>query len=910
MLYITNFVLYFISFSSALLQCGGLAIVDKQVSVDDGPFPYNNIRLPSTILPLEYGVFLHPNITNGKFDYTGWVNIKIKVVQETNLIVLHSVKLKHVLTYVFTKQQHVGVKETLFHEKNQQAIIVLDRNLTLGKVYNFYIAFEGVLNNGLMGFYRSSYKTLKGETKYLATTQFEATGARMAFPCFDEPSLKAYFKITIVREKQHMSISNMPLKSTLDRHDGLLHDTFKRSAKMSTYLIAFVVSEFQCLTSQTSRGTKVRVWTPRDQLSQAKYATEITPKILEKYEHFFGINFPLPKLDLIGVPDFGAGAMENWGLITYRLAALLYDPKNTNTASQQKVTWVIAHELAHQWFGDLVTMKWWNDLWLNEGFATFMMAVGTDSIAPQWKMMDQFVTMNNQLALKMDGLEKSHPISVHVKNPDEIGALFDAISYQKGSSVIRMMRGFLGEDNFVKGLSDYLNKHKYGNAESDDLWKALGKYMNQSKFSLADVMHTWTLQMGYPVITVNKSNGIAYLSQERFISDAKKKNMKTSKNLKWTIPLTFYYQNDNKKRKMWFPLTSSHISLDYSKSLGWLKLNADEIGFYRVDYDTQTWKQLAEQLIKNHTVFSTTDRANLLDDAFQLANNGRRTLTLALDMTQYLTKERDYVPFFSAKNCLEHIGELLYSRDGYEIYQKYLIQQILPVVNVVGWNDDGSDLTRMLREIVLKLAVANGEKSSVNKAKELFKTWMEGKAIAPNLRESVYYVGIKHGGQAEWNLMFNRYKSCIVPSEKDLMRRSLTLTSDKNILGNYLNMTLDDKIIKAQDSCHIIEAIAQNPIGQKMAYGFLCDNWGVLLQRYRHHFKELAKIFMAVFGRGKTTDDLKVADRFFKSHDMGGGKLAAENTLESIKSNINWIQTHETEVVSWLKEHTKRAEKD
>merc|ERR1712180_109033 len=260
----------------------------------------------------------------------------------------------------------------------------------------------------------------------------------------------------MVREGIHTALSNMPVEKEQVRADGLIVTTFQESVKMSTYLVAFVVCDFVSVSAKSSRGIRISVWTPKDQISQAQYAISVAPKVIDHYEDFFNVKFPLPKQDMIAIPDFGAGAMENWGLITYRLTAILYDPQESSAVNKQRVAVVIAHEMAHQWFGNLVTMKWWNDLWLNEGFAAFVQSVGSAYISPDWKMDEQFVTENVQAAMVADAHEKSHPISVEVRNPAEIGALFDLISYQKGSSVIRMMQDFLGHKNMLHGLTNYL----------------------------------------------------------------------------------------------------------------------------------------------------------------------------------------------------------------------------------------------------------------------------------------------------------------------------------------------------------------------------------------------------------------------------------------------------------------------
>lgn len=894
---------------------------------------YNNIKLPKNVIPIKYRVYLHPNITDGKFGFTGNVRILIKVKHATDTIVLHSKKLKLALTEVFEGSNNldpeadywkdtvrVMILSTQTHKKHEQYMIKIGTTLSENRTYVLHIKFDGSLSTGLEGFYKSSYKTKSGKKSYLATTHFEATGAREAFPCFDEPAKKAKFTIIIVRESQHTALSNMPVEKEVLRKDGLLVDHFEESVKMSTYLVAFVVSDYTSLNATTKRGIKVKVWAPRDQIDQAEFAIYAAPLILDYYEKFFKVEFPLPKQDLIAIPDFAAGAMENWGLITYRLTSILYDEKESSSSNKQWVAVVIAHELAHQWFGNLVTMKWWNDLWLNEGFASFVEYIGSNLVNPKWKMMDQFVIDSVQSSLSLDSHKNSHPISVPVKDPSQINELFDTISYDKGSSIIRMMKDFIGSDAFHAGLYEYLDTYKFDNAVSDDLWRCMTK-ATSGKIDVKSVMDTWTLQMGYPVIDVyrdDKDKETAIITQERFntdvkengedtpVADATKKSKNEDKdkspfNYKWEVPLTYYFQHNRQVKRQWFHQNDKSVKISWNRMSGWMKLNADQIGFYRVNYDEDNWKALADQLKKNHTVLSEADRANLIDDAFELAKSDKMTQLQALQLTEYLNNEKAYVPFVTALASLGYIGGMLLLRPGYKTYERYMLQAVRPLVEDLGWEDKGTHLEKYLRGAVLRNAVFHNDSGSVKKARSIFNDWMiKGTRIPANLRSTVYLAGIKYGGQKEWNFMLNQYKTTNYPSEQRKLMFSLTESADPKILRKYLDSSLDDDVIRSQDTCSVIEHIAGNPIGTKMTYKFVKRNWKLLYKRYGTGSFDISSLIKAVFGSLKTKAGLADATKFLSTHPVGSGKLAAKQAIAGVKNHIRWLEKNEREVVHWM----------
>jgi len=472
--------------------------------------------------PVNYELKFEPSFHNFKFN--GTETITLNLSKSTNSIILDAAELTIKKCHAVQGTKIISAKPSI-NEKNERLTIKLAKKIK-GKA-KLCIEFTGILNDRLLGFYKSQYKDKKGRTKYLATTQFEAADARRAFPCWDEPAVKATFDVSLLVDKHLDAISNMPVTSKKNVGSKILYK-FGRTPIMSTYLLYLGVGEFEYLYGKL-RNIKIRIVTTKGNKNKGKLSLDFTKKFLGEYEKYFGIKYPLPKLDMIAIPDFAAGAMENWGAITFREAILLYDPKTSSTRTKQYIAEVISHEIAHQWFGNLVTMKWWNDLWLNESFATFMATKIVNKFYPEWDLWDQFLDDAMLEAMSLDALKNSHPINVNVKHPAQIREIFDAISYDKGGSVLRMLENYVGIENFRKGLKHYLTKHRYSNAEGQDLWKSIGKIAHKP---VETMMKTWIDQVGYPVVNVKRDNSKISLTQKRFLSDGSR----VSKN-KWAIQI-------------------------------------------------------------------------------------------------------------------------------------------------------------------------------------------------------------------------------------------------------------------------------------------------------------------------------------------------------------------------------------
>uniref|UniRef100_A0A452HQA4 Uncharacterized protein n=1 Tax=Gopherus agassizii TaxID=38772 RepID=A0A452HQA4_9SAUR len=456
-------ILNFVGINYALSGERSIENTSFPIATNGQPFPWNKLRLPGWILPVHYDLVIHPNLTS--LIFMGSVKIEVTVVHETSTIVLHSKHLEIISAAIEEEngktQADLKQMKVLEYPPHEQIAFLYAEPLQVDKKYFLSINYIANLSDGFYGFYKSTYKTKDGQTRLLASTHFEPTSARMA-----------NYTIKIQRDGQHSALSNMPKVKTLKLDNNLFEDHFAESVKMSTYLVAFIVSDFQSVSGTTSSGIKVSVYVTPEKLNQARYALEAAIKILEFYEQYFGIYYPLPKQDLVAVPDFQSGAMENWGLTTYRETSLLYDPETSSASDKLWVTMVIGHELAHQWFGNLVTMEWWNDIWLNEGFARYMEFISVDATYPELQVND-YLLGTCFAAMGRDSMNSSRPISSKAENPTQIKEMFDTVSYDKGACILHMLRNFLTEEVFQNGIIHYLKKHSYSNAKNNDLWTSL-----------------------------------------------------------------------------------------------------------------------------------------------------------------------------------------------------------------------------------------------------------------------------------------------------------------------------------------------------------------------------------------------------------------------------------------------------
>ncbi len=817
-----------------------------------------SVRLSKNVVPTEYDIQLRPDLDN--FTFEGLETITLSILKPTKTLTLHSKEIE-----VETAGVGESFAKVSYNQKSETVTFTFPKNIPKGKI-KLTIVFKGTLNDKMRGFYKSCY-SVDGKECHMATTQFEATDARRAFPCFDEPAQKAVFYVSLIVPKGKTAISNTLPVSVAEHEAGYEIIKFSATPKMSTYLLAFIIGDFEYIESKTNNGVLVRVFTTPGKKHQAKFALDCAVKTLEFYDEYFDIAYPLPVLDMIAIPDFTAGAMENWGAITYRESALLVDEDHSSISNKQWVALVIAHEIAHQWFGNLVTMEWWTHLWLNEGFASYIEYLAVDKLFPKWDIWTQFSTHELGSALRLDALLHTHPIEIPVHHPDEIGEIFDEVSYAKGASVIRMLADYLGEEDFRDGLRHYLKKHSYSNTETLHLWQSFEKI---SKKPVAKMMKNWTGKPGYPVIKAQMIKGKINFSQSRFFASpisATKVKDKT----KWQMPINF---KDN-------------------------KVNFGEAGFYRTAYS----KELLEKLklpVENKSL-SARDRLGIIRDLFALAEAGTVPTTDALEFLSAYKHEDNYTVWLELAMGIGRLEALLAKETKIKSKLDELALSLFsPLTSSLGWTkkDNEAHTDALLRSLAIARAGRLGDKKVVAEAKKKFETLQKSGHVDPDLRGAIYSTIARWGGQKEYDTFLKMYKKETLHEEQNRIGSALGDFSDEKLLKNTCEFSFSEHVRK-QDTISILSSVGANPAGRDVWLDFVQKNWKTLVTRYGDGGHTLARLLKAISSSAEEKH-LKSFKKFFTTHEAPGAKRSIQQVLERLEGNFAWLKRDGKKIEKFL----------
>ncbi|XP_043289378.1 puromycin-sensitive aminopeptidase isoform X2 [Venturia canescens] len=853
-------------------------------------------RLPTDVVPYHYEISLTPDLKN--FIFEGSEDIHIDVKTSTDTIVINSLEIDiKCVTFKSSEDgKELPANKITFSVNEETVTLVFPEKLPVGRVGRLSLDFVGKIDDKMKGFYRSKYTEADGDVRYAGVTQFEATDARRCFPCWDEPAHKATFDITLKVTSGLVALSNMPVESTkkTDNHEIL---KFQRTPIMSTYLVAVVVGEFDYVEDKTSDGVLVRVYTPKTKEEQGRFALETAIKVLPYYNEYFGLSYPLPKMDLIAIADFSAGAMENWGLVTYRETCLLVDPENTSAVQKQWIALVVAHELAHQWFGNLVTMEWWTHLWLNEGYASFVEYLCVDHLFPEYDIWTQFVADTHARALELDGLKNSHPIEVPVGHPSEIDEIFDDISYRKGASVIRMLHSWIGDNDFRKGMNLYLKRHSYANAETEQLWDALEE---ASQKPVRAVMTTWTKQQGFPILKVDlkqdNGNRVVSLSQSRFLSNG---STDTADSL-WMIPISV------SSSKAPTEIVAQTVMSERATTLvienepvgSWIKVNPGTIGFYRTRYSPEAL-ELIVPAIRERTI-PPLDRLGLLDDLSAMVQANLASTDEVLRFLEAFQYEDNYTVWSSIANTLGKIGILvgdLEIEDQFKAFGRWLFKD---VAARIGWDPkpNESHLDTLLRSLVLGKMGAYGDEATIEEARRRFQLHLKGEILSADLRSPVYRAVLSSGDPSIYEAMIDLYRKTDLHEEKDRILRALGAIRDEHFLAKVLEFGMSDEV-RPQDTVFAFMSVVTCHKGRILAWDFFKKNWRTLMSRYEGGclFTSLVKYTTENF---VTEEKAANVEAFFETHPTPGTERAVQQSVETIRLNAAWLNRDKEAIEKYL----------
>eukprot|EP00794_Sanderia_malayensis_P017827 gene17827-19608_t len=861
-------------------------------------------RLPTNVVPSNYEITLQPDLKN--FTFKGNEIIDLQVKSSTKQITMNCVDI-NISDAAFTNLEDssdVNSANIKYNKDAETVTIVFSSALPSGSG-KLSIGFTGELNDKMKGFYRSKYKDLEGVEKYCAVTQFEATDARRAFPCWDEPAVKATFDIRFIVPKSGVALSNMNVIEEEDykEDENMRVMTFARTPIMSTYLLAFVVGEFDFVESQTEDGIQVRVYTPLGKAEQGQFALQVATKTLPFYKEYFGIGYPLPKMDLIAIPDFAAGAMENWGLVTYRETALLVDSEQSSAAMKQWVALVVGHETAHQWFGNLVTMEWWTHLWLNEGFASWIEYLCVDHCFPEYDIWTQFVTNDYVRAQELDALKNSHPIEVEVGHPSEVDEIFDAISYSKGASVIRMLHEYIGDNDFKAGLHSYLTKYSYKNASTGNLWDSLAA---ASKKPVADIMNTWTKQMGFPVLNVSmqvsENLRILQVSQSKFSADGSK--TEGDDKYKWLVPITICTSENPSHPTMKTLLTDKEMVI-FVKNVAenhWLKLNPGQICFYRVNYSSEMLDALIPA-INDHSL-QPIDRLGIQNDIFALTQAGLKSTVDYLRVLEGFKSETNYTVWNDVLSNLSKLGTLLQYTPCHKQFKTFCVSLLSEMGETVGWEkkDGEGHLTALLRSLVISVLGHNGHDATIEECRRRFEAHCKEESLIPaDLRGAIYGNVIMHGDESTLEAMIDLYMKSDHQEEKVRLMRSMGASEHEHVIERALKFAMSDDV-RPQDTVFAVAGCTHSVQGRWKTWNFVKDNWEEFHKRYEGGFL-LSRLIKSSTSLFASEDMAKDVEDFFTKNKAEAAERTIQQSLENIRVNKNWLARDETDIKSWLDEN-------
>ena len=826
-------------------------------------------RLYEFFKPASYQ--LHININKQALVFDG--KVVIKGLQKNNQpLRLHASGLK-------INKVLIGGHPQAFRVKVPQDELIIDRVVKQDQNIEIAIDFDGQITRPMQGMYPCYGR----KQEVIIATQFESHHAREVFPCIDEPEAKAIFSLSLTTVSSDVVLSNS-LVAKEDRNGSQKTVYFKPTPKMSTYLLAFVSGPLKSKSTKTLDGTEVNAWATADQVKNVDFALQVASQSLDFFNDYFEIRYPLEKCDLVALPDFAAGAMENWGLITFRETAMLVDKNSTTTESKQYAAMVIAHELAHQWFGNLVTMEWWDDLWLNEGFASWIEFLAIDKLFPKWNMWTHFLATEQLAALRLDSLKNTHPVQIHINHPDEIRTSFDSISYCKGASVIHMLHDYLGPKNFRLGLVHYLKKHAYSNTTTSDLWESLREVSGKP---VEQFMSAWTTQAGLPMLDLTdtpKKQQIK-LSQRRFLADGSKINSQN-----WPIPC-----NTKDLDIEVFDQKSKILSTTGNNKN--LLINRGHSGFYVTKYWPSHYQDIAGLLCGGQ--LPEADRFGLLNDMLALNRANLLPIEVLFDSIRQLNKEQS-MPVWDIMTLA--IGDVrrVMSDQTRDNLKPFIFELSSIQAQRLGWNENKNDTyyDRLLRPVILGLASSADNQKVVKKAKSIFDKANKIQDIPIHFRHMVLMSVARRGGKPEFDKILGFRKLAQSPEDRISLLNAMLHFESSDLYGSALNLIKSDEV-RLQDVTYALIFALANRHARTDVWNWITTNWPWLKNNFGQDMS-FFRIPVNIANVFSDADFLQDYQAFFDKVKEPSLELSIKQGLEILNAQIAWRQNYEANLLNWL----------
>ncbi|KAF2071698.1 hypothetical protein CYY_006979 [Polysphondylium violaceum] len=847
----------------------------------------DRLVLPNNVVPNTYDLHITPDLKN--FTFKGEVDITVEVTKPSKTITIHSIEL-----VIHTAKLGDQVASKIeYYVPEEVAILTFEKEIEPVKSAKLSLTFDGILNDQLKGFYRSKY-VVDGEDRYLGTTQFEATDARRAFPCFDEPALKAVYNVKLTVQSHLTALSNMDVTETVENADNTKTVSFATTPIMSTYLVAFIVGELSYVEAYTPEKIRVRIYKTISQTESSEFALDVATKALSLFINYFGIPFPLSKCDHIAIPDFSFGAMENWGLITYRESILLTSEKTT-LLTKQRIANVIGHELAHQWFGNLVTMEWWSQLWLNEGFATFMGYFVTDKIFPEWNVWLDFSDTYRSGALSLDSLANSHPIEVPVRSSSQINEIFDAISYNKGSCVIQMIEGRLG-DNFRKGLNHYLNKHSYKNTNTEDLWESLSLL---SGIDIKTFIDSFTKYSGYPVIDfkTTQTPGTFELTQKQFRLDGSAEQP--------TDPIWNNYikvETASGSSEFILDKKSDTLTVPNFKQGDWIKPNFGQTGYYRINYDPAVLATLIPRI--KSLELPSVDRLNLITDMYNLCKTGSVSISSYMDLIVSYSNETESPIWNTICDNLLALATFVHDQPYYPKFASIVSKLLKPISKKLGFDpikgERSSDT--LLRDKILATIGEFGDQEVIQESKKRFELFKNDPSSLPvDIRSAVLANVIKNGGETEQQDIIDRYLKTTAASERTSFLAAIAKSPKQELVEKALDFSLSSNV-RSQDT-YIVWVMTPSAL-KPVVWQYLIKNFKSIYAK----FPDSGLFPRMISGSLQPKmEESRIAEveKFFTENPVPAAARSIKQDIERIRINSKWANSFIPTLGEWVEKHSQ-----